>query len=314
MEDLKDDIMISVALITYGQEKYVKQALDSILMQETKYKYEIIIGDDCSKDNTREILLEYQKKFNNKISLILQEKNVGATRNIFDLFKKCSGKYITLFEGDDYWIDSKKIQKQVEFLENHYEYLGVSHTFNLVDVNGKFISKYPDRINTEKFVTINSFLKGDFFRITTTVFRNIFTGSENKYDVLYRASRNVGDFTLSIILLDLGKIYVLDDCMSVYRVVNKKGENNYNSITTPLKNYNDFIQLIKIVDKHYNNKYDFSHDYIMRSISALKISITSKKIKEFINTFKDIPIKCQIKVFFYMPIYTLKLLIKKLSN
>lgn len=314
MESLGNEITVSVALITYCHEKYIRKAIESILMQRTNFQYEIIIGDDCSNDNTRQILMEYKEKNSDKVSLIMHDKNIGATKNIYDIFKKCRGKYITLLEGDDYWTDPQKLQKQVDFLETNTEYIGIAHTFNLVDGNGNFIRKYTEGNSSEKSVTIKSFLKGDFFRVTTTVFKNVFLESNDKYDVLYKANRLVGDFTLSVILLDLGDIYVLDNCMSVYRVVINEGAKNYNSIKSPLDNYNDFIYLIKFVSKHYKNKYDFSHDYIQRSYNAFIYSVNHKKLKEFNMIFKTIPKLSKLKCILYIPLRISQLLIRRIIN
>lgn len=106
---------VSVVIITYGHEKYIRQALDSALMQKVDFEYEIIIGEDKSPDNTREILLEYKKKYNDRITLVLRNTNIGATQNLYDILLKCKGRYIALLEGDDYWIDAKKLQKQKDF-------------------------------------------------------------------------------------------------------------------------------------------------------------------------------------------------------
>ena len=95
------EILLSIAVITYHQENYIRQALDSILMQNVNFKYEIIIGEDCSQDNTRIILLEYHEKYPNRFQLILRDKNVGATKNLYDVLMNCHGKYIALLDGDD---------------------------------------------------------------------------------------------------------------------------------------------------------------------------------------------------------------------
>ena len=113
---MDERVKVSVVVITYNQEEYVSQALDSILEQETNFKYEINIGDDCSKDRTQEILKEYAHKFPDLINLAIRETNVGVSRNIYDLFLKCKGDYIAILEGDDYWSDKDKLQRQCDFL------------------------------------------------------------------------------------------------------------------------------------------------------------------------------------------------------
>jgi len=112
-------IKISVIMLAYNHEPYIAQAVDSVLMQETDFGYEIVIGEDCSTDRTREILIEYQKKHPDKIRLLLNKKNIGANANYRKTYSSCNSKYIAYLEGDDFWIDRKKLQKQVVFLENN---------------------------------------------------------------------------------------------------------------------------------------------------------------------------------------------------
>ena len=95
--------LVSVLVATYNQEKYIAQTLDCILMQQCSFEFEIIIGEDCSTDKTREICLEYQAKYPDQIVLCLNEYNKGLLDNYFDIFLKTKGKYIADCGGDDYW-------------------------------------------------------------------------------------------------------------------------------------------------------------------------------------------------------------------
>jgi glycosyltransferase involved in cell wall biosynthesis len=111
--------LLSVCLITYNHGNYIKQAIEGVLMQITNFTWEFIIADDCSIDGTREIVVEYQKKYPNLIKLILQNKNVGAAQNWLDLINASKSKYIAYLEGDDYWVDPLKSQKQVDVFLKH---------------------------------------------------------------------------------------------------------------------------------------------------------------------------------------------------
>ena len=109
---------VSVCMLTYNHEKYIAQAIESVLMQKTDFDYELVIGEDCSVDKTREIVKKFQLKCPNIIKPIYHERNVGASRNCFEfVLPACKGKYIALLEGDDYWIDSLKLQKQIDVFE-----------------------------------------------------------------------------------------------------------------------------------------------------------------------------------------------------
>ena len=108
--------ILSVLMITYNHEKYIAQALDGVLSQETSFPFEIVIGEDCSTDNTREVIRSYQNKYPEKIRLLISEKNVGANKNFARAYANCKGGYIALCDGDDYWDDDSKLQKQLSVL------------------------------------------------------------------------------------------------------------------------------------------------------------------------------------------------------
>ncbi len=118
----KSKIDVCIAMLAYNHEKYIAYAIESVLMQKTSYAYKIIIAEDHSTDSTKKIILEYQKKYPDKIKLLLQEENVGAQQNNIDLLSNLEGKYVAALEGDDYWTDPLKLQKQVDFLEANNEY------------------------------------------------------------------------------------------------------------------------------------------------------------------------------------------------
>lgn len=118
--------LASVCCITYNHARYISEAIDSFLMQETDFAFEILVHDDASTDGTLEIVLEYAKRYPDIIKPIIQTENQfsrGGLINPRFVFPKAKGKYIALCEGDDYWTDRTKLQKQVQFLKNHPEYV-----------------------------------------------------------------------------------------------------------------------------------------------------------------------------------------------
>ena len=126
---------LSVGILTYNQARYVRQCVDSVLTQEVNFDYEIIVGDDASTDGTQEILQEYAARYPQKFVLLLGEKNAGISVNYQKVLEACKGKYIALCEGDDYWTDAHKLQKQVDFLETHpdYGFVGAYNTLLFPD-------------------------------------------------------------------------------------------------------------------------------------------------------------------------------------
>ncbi len=113
---------LTVAILTYNQQQYIRQTLDSVLMQNVDFEYEIVVGDDCSQDNTPVILREYAERFPNRFNLLLNRQNVGISKNYQNVLYACQGEYIALLEGDDYWTDKNKLQKSVDFLDSHQDY------------------------------------------------------------------------------------------------------------------------------------------------------------------------------------------------
>ncbi len=127
---------VSVCLIVYNHEKFLKQALDGILCQKTTFDYELIIGEDCSTDSSREICLEYQKKYPKTIKLLLPKFNLGPQKNVIQTISAAQGEYIALIEGDDYWTGENKLQLQVDLMEKHLEAALSYHEVEVIDEDG----------------------------------------------------------------------------------------------------------------------------------------------------------------------------------
>jgi glycosyltransferase involved in cell wall biosynthesis len=113
--------LVSVKMITYNHAPYIAQAIEGVLQQKTDFPFELVIGEDCSTDGAREIVFEYQEKYPDIIRVITSDKNVGAKKNNYRTSQACRGKYVAFCEGDDYWHHPSKLQKQVDYLENHPE-------------------------------------------------------------------------------------------------------------------------------------------------------------------------------------------------
>ncbi len=113
--------LVSVKMITYNHKPFIVEAIEGVLQQKRDFPIELVIGEDCSTDGTREIVFEYQKKYSDIIRVVTSDKNVGMRQNGYRTLKACRGKYIAFCEGDDYWHNPLKLQKQVDYLENHPE-------------------------------------------------------------------------------------------------------------------------------------------------------------------------------------------------
>ncbi|MBM3299903.1 MAG: glycosyltransferase, partial [Deltaproteobacteria bacterium] len=111
--------LASVLMITYNHRPYIAQAIECALNQQTDFPFEIVIGEDCSTDGTREIVFEYQRKHPDVIRVLTSDRNLGPMHNFLRTFDACTGKYVAICEGDDYWHHPEKLKMQVDFLESH---------------------------------------------------------------------------------------------------------------------------------------------------------------------------------------------------
>lgn len=123
--------LISVHMVTYNQERYLAEAIEGVLRQQTEYPFELLIGEDCSTDKTREIALAFQRRHPDRIAVLYSSSNVGALPNSARVLNSARGKYIAFCEGDDYWHDASKLQKEVSFLEAHPDYVLVHSAFRV---------------------------------------------------------------------------------------------------------------------------------------------------------------------------------------
>jgi glycosyltransferase involved in cell wall biosynthesis len=166
-------IMVSVYMITYNHEQFISQAIEGVIMQQTNFPLELVIGEDCSTDNTRKICMEYQTKYPDIIRLLLPEKNIGMQQNSMKTFQSCIGKYIAICEGDDYWTDPYKLQKQVDFLESNEEYIITYHDFISLNTENNLLaeSQYPDECKID--FSASELKRGAYILTLTLCFRNI---------------------------------------------------------------------------------------------------------------------------------------------
>ena len=207
------EIKVSVLMLAYNHEKFIRQALDGIFMQTTKFNVEVVIGEDKSTDNTREILLEYAKLYPGALVLILNETNRGAGINQIAALNACRGKYVAICEGDDYWTEPNKLQLQVDFLELNPEFAICFHrVYELENKEKKVSSLYGS--SKEETYTIQDLAKENIMHTPSVVYRNGLIGGFPEW---FHESP-VGDYVLHMLNARHGKIKYLPDVMAVYRI------------------------------------------------------------------------------------------------
>ena len=245
MKDKKiiEEIKVSIVIITYNHEKYIKQAIESVLSQKVDFKYEIIIGDDESKDSTIQILSKYKQKYPDIFNLIFHNKNVGTTRNLCDCLVKCSGEFVVLFGGDDYWIDNKKLQKQVDYLEKNDDVSMVLTHRNVLNIYEKIINS-NHKPEFKKTFTEEDVLRDHISQTQTVMMHNY--GIElvefiKAHPLIYGGDRQITYFA-SI----KGDIHKLDFISSVYR---QTGSGVHTKLNIEQKLY---IGIESFIDLHYS--------------------------------------------------------------
>lgn len=166
---------VSICCVAYNHEKYIETALKSFLMQETNFPFEIIVGEDCSSDDTFNIISRYREKYPNLIKVISNKNNVGMHKNFFRVFDAAKGEYIAICEGDDSWADKEKLQKQKDFMDSDEEYVVCYGAADIFDEYGgekgrKFASSYRDSSREDliyakvTILTMTSFVRARYLR------------------------------------------------------------------------------------------------------------------------------------------------------
>jgi len=231
-------------MITYNHEKYISQAIDSVLTQKTNFDFQLIIGEDCSQDKTREIVINYQKKYPQIIRLLLANKNQGMMANWIKTLQVAKSQYLAVLEGDDYWTDRYKLQKQVDFLDKHPNH---SLCFHSVEA---FYQDQPDKTylipsKTENF-NFKSLLQHNFITACSVMYRH---GLVKKIPDWF-LSLNIGDWPYHLLHASKGKIGFINQVMARYR----RHSNSYCS-QPKVKNFQNIIEFYLVIDKHFHYKY-----------------------------------------------------------
>lgn len=279
---MNNDIKVSVICVTYNHELYIRQALDSILDQKTKFGFEVLVGEDCSTDRTRDILKDYERRYPDKFRMYYREKNLGATQNEYELMMDAKGDYIAALELDDVWTDENKLQKQYDFLEAHNEYIGVAHDFDIIDKDGNVIDNEDNKAikgYLNRSFTLQDFLDNGFvFQTGTHFYRNIYKDGSD-YSIIYKADRLIRDKTILSLLLDRGDFYILPDTMSAYRRFFEENATNGRNATNAnmAQDLYDKAHHVQTLNEYFNGRIDYSRqwsdmiwDYGKRAMTHVK--------------------------------------------
>jgi glycosyltransferase involved in cell wall biosynthesis len=204
---------VSIALTTYNHEAFIAECLDSILTQEVDFVYEIIIGEDLSKDNTQKIIYQYLDKYPN-IRLLERKANLGYTRNFDDTMQQCRGKYIAIFDGDDIMLPGK-LQKQKEALDQHPEWVLVGHQMDAFESNTRKIIRTIEPKKYKPHYNIEDLIKwGSFFANSSKMFRKTAYPEHG----INPQIKHIADWAVTLDIVSKGKIGFIWEKLALYRV------------------------------------------------------------------------------------------------
>lgn len=239
--------IVSILCITYNHDKYISQAIESFLMQKTDFDFEIIICDDASTDKNHEIISQYKKIHNSRINVIISEKNIGAQNNFIRGYNACKGKYIAICEGDDYWIDPLKLQKQVNLMEQNIDFSFSFHNAIIINQDTSISSimkptyfkqsyNFCDILQNYFIPTASVLLKKEILPILPAWFCNVYNG----------------DWALQLLLSHENKVGYINENMSVYR---KHGTSFSGTIAKDkILIINNKINLLETINCYYKFK------------------------------------------------------------
>lgn len=268
---VKKMVKLSVYCLAYNHEKYIRDALEGFVNQITNFEFEVIVHDDASTDNTAKIIREYEDKYPNIIKPIYEKENqyskgVNISKTI--CFPKMKGEYIAICEGDDYWCDRNKLQKQVDFLDANIDFSACAHcakVLNCIDgtceifnkVENDYIMPIQDIIEwkDKKFLTASVVMRREYF---------VFPEKLNM--------GNVGDCPRALNLVINGKIMYFSDVMSVYRMYSSNSwtRNMLFNVDKFANHVEDYVKCMTNFDEMTNQKY---HDAVDKSIRRKKCEL-----------------------------------------
>lgn len=224
MENAENDVILSIVVPTYNHEKYIAKTLDGILMQQTAYPFEVLVGEDASPDGTRSVLQEYEKKYPGRFIMIYRDVNAGGfgNNNGGDLIARARGKYLAYLEGDDFWTDEEKIERQLSFLEEHGDYVAAACNTVVVDENSEPTGETYPQCRDEEY-TLKHYRRGIFPGQTACMIYRMDAYRAMGRDEIWLTNPMPGDRIIYFWMACHGKIRCIQRKMSAYRHITSGG-------------------------------------------------------------------------------------------
>ena len=251
---MKREALVDIVMITYNQEKYVAQAIESVLEQKCDFPFLLIINDDFSTDRTHIICQEYANKFPNQILYAQNSSNIGLIKNYKIALEASNSKYVAILEGDDYWIDDCKLQKQVKILESN-EDVGLVHSARhslfegTNEITGPLKETVTFNLLNQGYV-FDKLLISNFISPLTVLFRNDLIKDKLDFDFFIENKFKTLDYAMWLLIAYNSKIIFTENSTAVYRV-----RRNSISNKKSMESMENFLETSRLTCKYYINKY-----------------------------------------------------------
>ena len=259
---MENSPIVSIICLTFNQEQYVRDCLEGFLSQQTTFPYEVLIYDDASTDLTPDIIREYVAKYPSIFKPTFYTTNnysrgLGFV-GLYTGIKEAKGKYVAYCEGDDYWTDPHKLQKQVSFLDTNLKYSVCAHETRVIcDNNRNCVVQLFSKLNSYSFIsldkqtyTFDDALAGNIFHVSSMMYRN------QVIDLPPWISRiSACDMVLFKMLAREGDIYVMSDTMSVYRNHSDSLTSSFKEYTSVIRFYELSIKVLRLMNRYWDRKY-----------------------------------------------------------
>lgn len=303
-----DQIDVSILCLTYNHAPYIERTLNSFLNQKVNFKYEILIHDDASIDGTQEIIKKYVDKYPNLFVTVFQEENMyskGVNVSSKYLYPLIRGKYVATCEGDDFWPDLYKLQKQFDFLESHSDYTAITGVTEYYDDYGK---KYTEQLPGQKY-TNQDLNEWNYLNIKeSNVGTNTYMGradvfKDQKHLSAKKDSPRVGDVLLILRSIEMGKVFVSGDVFQYHTVQTRKNASNYNSLYGWEDRYKDVVLVISSIDKYFEKQHDLRKWYDGFAYNSFVDSIKNHRINNYLKLHSKLKFRYRVRVIRYVFTY-----------
>lgn len=243
---------VSVLIKAYNHEPFITRAVESVLAQQTDFPFEIVVGEDCSTDRTREVLRNLCDRYPGRLRVLLRERNLGNIRNLTDTLAACAGDYVALIDGDDYWTSPRKLQQQADYLDAHPAFSSYACNAQVVDVSGhQTIGTYcPDP--QPQAIDLRRMLISDPVPTSTVMFRRRLIGEFPRwyYTIM------MGDWPLLVLILRHGDLWYDAQLAAAHRV-------HAGGLWSGAEPARRRLARIEIYE-HLNKELGFAHDRLIR--------------------------------------------------